>query len=675
MPLRSSGGGIIKRFTLAGASHGAKSFIVRIESPRISNIMGKNENDNARKLNRAIAPILSAMKPPENITVSQWADKNRRLSSEASAEVGRWRTSRTPYMLDILDCFTDPKVQHIVVVSASQVGKSEAINNMIGYCIDQDPGPILLVEPTVQDAKEYSQQRIAPMIRETRCLRRKVSAVKSRDSGNTILQKSFPGGMITLTGSTEAHALASKPIRYLFGDERDRWALSAGSEGNPWDLAIARTRTFYNKKLVEVSTPTVKNHSAIAASYELGTREHWVTQCPHCENFHEIQFEDIRFEYTVSGESESNRIFDITKIFYVCPECGGISSENEMKKQPSKWQADSPEAVALHNCRSFWLTAFVSPWATWKSIILQFLQAGHDSAKLQVCFNTQFGKLWENRGGMESDDVYLARREKYDAEIPEGVIVLTCGVDTQDDRLEYEVVGYGHFGESWGIKAGIIMGQPDTDEVWQALDDVISHPYAFADGRTLKISLTFVDEGGHYTQEVRRRCLERQRQNVFPIKGEDGSTNRDIPYTSPPKKQKIIIGGKFIDYVWVYAIGVSDGKQIIFDNLRVQTPGPKYCHFPLRDDYGPAYFKGLLSEHLVYNEKLKNPWQWEKIPGHERNERLDCRNYANAACKALDPDFDAIEKRMKAPPMQSKTASEPIKRKSVKRPEDFYNDW
>lgn len=637
--------------------------------------MSETQSQRSKKLNKAIAPILKAMRPPENLTVSQWADKNRRLTSESSAEVGRWRTSRTPYMKEILDSFTDPVVEHIVVVAASQVGKSEAINNMVGYCIDQDPGPILMVEPTVQDAKEYSQQRIAPMIRETPCLRRKVSDPKSRDSGNTILQKSFPGGMLTLTGSTEAHALASKPIRYLFGDERDRWAPSAGSEGNPWDLAIARTRTFYNKKMVEVSTPTIKGASNIEKSFNLGTMERWVTKCPHCGEFSEIQFENIKFEYEFSGDGD-DKIFNITSIYYVCPECGGISEENTMKSQPSKWVASAPEAKQLHKTRSFWLTAWASPWATWKSIILQFLQAGLDTKKLQVCFNTQFGKLWENRGDLESEDVYLARREEYEAELPKGVLVLTCGVDTQDDRIEYEVVGYGHYGESWGIKAGIIMGRPDSDEVWQALDDVLSHVYTYKDGRGIKISLTFMDEGGHFTQEVRRRCRERQRMNVFPIKGEDGRTNRDIPYTSPPKKQKIMLGGKVLDYVWVYPIGVSDGKQIIFDNLLVQTPGPKYCHFPRRDDYGKAYFKGLLSEHLVYDEKLKNPWQWEKIPGHERNERLDCRNYANAACKVLDPDFDAIEQRLKNPPPQHKTQpSEPKKRKSVKRPEDFYDDW
>lgn len=638
-------------------------------------MLHETEQQREAKLNACIAKVLKAMKPPENMTVSQWADKNRRLSSEASAEVGKWRTSRTPYMLDILDSFTDPKVEHIVVVAASQVGKSETINNMIGYCIDQDPGPILLVEPTVENAKSYSKERIAPMIRETRCLKKTVSTPKSRDSSNTVLQKAFPGGMLTLTGSTEAQALCSRPIRYLFGDERDRWALSAGSEGDPWGLATARTRTFYNRKMIEVSTPTVKGASKIADAFELGTMERWQTQCPHCGEYSEIVFKDIHFDHTSSGEGD-NKIFTITNICYGCPVCGGVSDEHTMKSQPSKWVANVPEARELHKTRSFWLTAWVSPWATWHDIILQYLQAGHNSERLQVVYNTLFGQLWENRGDLADEDTMLARREDYEAELPDGVLCLTCGIDTQDDRLEYEVVGYGHFKESWGIKAGVIMGKPDTEEVWQQLDDVLDHKYTFKNGVTLKISLAFIDEGGHFTQEVRMHCMMRQELNIFCIKGEDGQTNRDIPYVSVAKKQKIIIKNRYIGQVYVFPINVDSGKQRIMDNLKVETPGVKYCHFPRRDDYGAAFFKSLLSEHLVVSPQRKKKFSWEKIPGHERNERLDCRNYANAALQFLDPDFDALEKRLREKAAgAAATPKKKAKPHKKRLANDIYNDW
>ena len=627
------------------------------------------------KLNACLAKILSGMKPPEDLTVSQWADKNRRLTSESSAEVGKWRTSRTPYMFDILDSFTDPLIEHIVVVAASQVGKSETINNMIGYCIDQDPGPILLIQPTIDDVKRYSEMRIAPMIRETRCLKRKVADPKSRDAANTKRQKSFPGGVLVMTGSNVAHDLSSMPIRYVFGDERDRWATSAGSEGDPWELAVARTRTFYNKKMVEVSTPTVKGASAIENSYNLGTMERWKTQCPHCGEYVEITFDNIRFEYN-AAENVDKKIFHISEIFYVCPECGGISDEHTMKSQPAKWVATVPEAREHHKTRSFWLTAWVSPWATWESIILQFLQAGTDSAKLQVVYNTQFGKLWEERGDMATEDDVMARREVYEAEVPDGVLLLTCGVDTQDDRLEYEVVGHRRFGETWGIKKGVILGRPDTEEVWERLDEVLSHKYKFKSGVSLQISLTFIDEGGHFTQEVRQHCLARQYNHVFAIKG---ANRPDIPYTAPPKEQKIVVNGKVIGQVWVYEIGVNAGKQKIVDNIRVQSPGANYCHFPLRDDYGKQFFKQLMSEHLAYVPKLKHPWQWQKIPGHERNEAFDIRNYNLAACEILSPDWDKIEQKLRTAKPGEDNAPVPRKEKKAKprkrRKSEIYDDW
>lgn len=596
------------------------------------------------RLNALLRRVLSGMKPPENLTVSQWAEKHRRLSSETAAEPGRWRNVRTPYLREPMDAFNDPKVRRIVMVAASQVGKSEFINNAMGYIIDQDPGSILFVHPTTIDAKDYSKLRIAPMVRDCPTLRTKVAAPKSRDSGNTVLQKTYPGGILTLCGSTEAHALASKPIRYVFGDERDRWARSAGNEGDPWGLAMARQTTFYNAKAVEVSTPTVKGASPIADSFNEGTMERWKSQCPHCGEYHEIIWEDIRYEYEET-EVNHQRVFKATNVFYMCPGCAAVSDELTMKRQPAKWVADNPAAYA-NGIRSFWLNAFVSQWKSWESIVLSFLQAQGDSRKMQVVYNTIFGKLWENRGDLEDEEGLLARREEYPAQLPDGVLVLTCGIDTQDDRLEYEVVGYGHFGESWGIEKGVIMGRPDSDEVWASLDDVLNKVYRFEDGLGLKISMSFQDEGGHFTQEVRSRCRERISKKLFCIKGVYG---QDRPYTNPPKQMKIVINGAHVGSCWQYQIGVDAGKQHVMDNLRVKEPGPRFCHFPKRDDYGPGYFAGLLSEHLVYDEKsARHPWKWEKIPGHERNEVLDCRNYANAAFKALPKDLDAIHRRMQA---------------------------
>ena len=623
---------------------------------------------------------MAGMKPPENLTVTAWAEKRRRLSMESSAEPGPWRTTRTPYLREPMNAFTDPRVRRIVMASASQVGKSELELNIIGYIIDEDPGSILFVHPTTIDAKEFSKLRIAPEIRDCPTLRRKVAAPKSRDSGNTVLQKTYPGGILTMCGSTEAHALASKPIRYVLGDERDRWATSAGNEGDPWGLAMARQTTFYNAKAVEVSTPTVKNASAIADSYAEGTMERWKSKCPHCGEYHEIQWKDIRYEYE-TREVNKKKTYKVKSIMYVCPGCAAVSDEITMKRQPARWEADNPDAYA-QGVRSFWLNAFVSQWASWESIILKFLNAVGNSRKLQVVYNTCFGELWEDRGDLEDEDSLMARREKYLAELPDGVLVLTAGVDTQDNRMEYEVVGHGHFGETWGIERGVVMGRPDDDATWTKLDEVLfDRVFYFADGLGLRPSMSFVDEGGHFTQDVRRQCRARIGKKVFCIKGMPGP---DKPYTAPPKQMKIIVNQKAVGTCWQYQIGVDSGKVMIMDNLAVKTPGSKFCHFPKRDDYGPGFFAGLLSERLEYDAEKKQPWVWKKIPGHERNEALDCRNYALAAFKALPKNLDAIDRQLKTargqrPPESGAVLAARQPRVQRKPPRstlrDYYDDW
>ena len=638
----------------------------------------------AARLNKAMRKALAGMTPPDDLTVTQWAEAKRRLSAESAAEPGPWRTERTPYLREPMDAFTDPKVRHIVMVAASQVGKSEFLNNCIGYIIDEDPGSILFIHPTTIDAQEYSKLRIAPMLRDSPALRQKIAAPKSRDSHNTILQKAYPGGILTMCGSTEAHALASKPIRYVFGDERDRWATSAGNEGDPWDLAMARQTTFYNAKAVEVSTTTIKNASAIEAAYYTGTMERWNSKCPHCGEYHEIRWSDIRFEYDEIIVSHK-KTYKVKKVYYTCPGCGCISTEAEMKRAPAKWIAENPEAYG-QGTRSFWLNAFVSQWASWESIVLKYLNALGSTKKMQVVFNTCFGEPWEDRGDIEDEDSLLARREDYGkdkngepVELPPGVLVLTAGVDTQDDRMEYEIVGHGFFGETWGIEKGIVMGRPDDDATWNKLDEVVfDRVMRFENGVGLRVSMSFVDEGGHFTQSVRAQCNARISKKVFCIKGMPG---QDKPYISPPKKQKIFVNQIAVGTCWQYQLGVDSGKEIIMDNLRVQTPGQKYCHFPKRDDYGSAYFAGLLSETKVYDPNKKQPWSWKKIPGHERNEPLDCRNYALAAFKALPKNLDEIDRQIKAasgvrvPAPPSANITPPKHRTAQRGRQKYYDDW
>ena len=638
----------------------------------------RTADEAAAKINAAISQAIKGFAPPEDLSVDEWADKYRRLSPESSAEAGPWRTSRTPYLREPMRAFTDPKVRKIVMVAASQVGKSELEMNIIGYIIDQDPGSILYVHPTIDDARKFSRLRVAPMIRDSKPLREKVHDVKAKDSGNTILQKSFPGGMLTLTGSNSASALASTPARYIIGDERDRWAASAGTEGDPWALAEARQATFYNAKAIEVSTPTIKGASNIEKSYYGGTQERWCHRCPECGEFSEIVFENIHFE-PEAKRVRGKKVWSLKGgVSWICPACGCVIPEETMRRQPAKWIADNPGAYQK-GVRSFWLNAFSSPWTPWEKIVLKFLDAKNDPQRLKVVFNTLLGQLWEDRGDLEDEETMLARREEYGVrpdgspvELPDGVLVLTCGVDTQDNRLEYEIVGHGKYGETWGISRGVIMGRPDTPEVWERLDGVIDHVYTFKNGRGLKISITCVDSGGHFTQEVYEACRMRQGKRVFAIKGKGGD---GIPYVSPPSKVPIRDSKKIT--CWLYTIGVDAGKAAIMGGLKVQEPGPKYCHFSRNPDagYDSAYFTGLLSEKLELSHTSRGDrWMWVKIPGHERNEPLDCRNYALAGLRILNPDMDAAERRLRG--QEEKTAEKPRRpQRAKRRSSDTFDDW
>lgn len=619
-----------------------------------------------KKINKTIKKSIQLFKPPENITVSEWADKYRQLSGESSAEGGRWRTSRTKYLREIMDAFTDSKIKRLVVVASSQVGKTEMLLNMFGYMVDIDPGPAMFVLPKLDTAKDFTKRRVAPTIRDTKRLREKIANPKSRDSSNTMLKKKYPGGMITFTGANSPSDLASVPARYIFGDEIDRWTKDAGGEGDPWGLLEARTTTFYNSKMVEVSTPTIKGESEIEKAFLKGTQEYYCIKCPHCGGFNFIRFENIDYKFSTKVINKEKQYF-VESVSYVCPECGCMSEENEIKRQEAKWIAQNPDAYQ-NGVRSFWINTFISPWKKWDDIVLQFLQAEDDPKKLQVVYNTVFGETWQDEEEAEGEEELLERREVYEAELPDGVLCLTCGVDTQANRLEYEVVGYGREEESWGIKKGVIPGKPDEDSTWEMLDEIIDKTWIFKNGKGLKISLTFVDSGGLYTQDVYMQCRKRKNKRVFAIKG---ANKADTPFINPPKQTKIIVQEKFVGMTWLYYIGVDSGKEKIMSNLHVKEAGKRYCHFPANEDrgYDEEYFTQLLSERVVYKN---NKWIWEKVPGRRRNEALDCRNYANAARYSLNLDFDKIEQKLNRVEQKKEMMTS---RKKVRRKEWDEDDW
>lgn len=557
--------------------------------------------------------VKNTVAPPPDLTVSEWADAYRKLSSESSAEPGQWRTDRAPYQREIMDAVNDPEYEKIVIMSSAQVGKTELILNTLGYHVDFDPGPILVVQPTVALAQSFSKERLAPMIRDTPAIKHKIADAKSRDSGNTTLQKAFPGGYIVLAGANAPSGLASRPIRILLADEIDRFPVSAGSEGDPLSLAEKRTNNFYNRKKIFVSTPTIKGASRIEKEYELSTMEEWTLSCPSCGEYQPLKWAQIHFD----SESMS------------CSCCGSLHDEYEWKRRPGKWVARNPEARS----RGFHLNELASPWKKWREIINDFLDAkkkGQEAMKVWV--NTSLGETWEEETEEVDTDVLENRREDYGAEVPDRVKVLTAAVDTQDDRFEVEVVGWGAGRESWGIEYHVIYGDLKTERPWQELDEYLSRTWSKADGKRFGIAVTCMDSGGHFTGEVYRFTKARENRRIYAIKGRSDAKGQYTPliagYTRPKPIKAVLV-----------SLGVSEGKARVMSNIRVPEVGPNYCHFPEGRGYDGNYFLGLTAEALVTKYEKGVPYKvWKKI--RSRNEPLDLRVYNTAALEILNPDLN-----------------------------------
>ena len=579
-----------------------------------------------RKTVRLFKKIATILSPPPVLTVSQWADEYRRLSPEASAEPGRWNTDRAPYQRAIMDAVNDARCEDIIIMSSAQVGKTELILNIIGYYIDYDPSPILTLQPTLEMAQTFSKDRLAPMLRDTPALKGKVKDARSRDSGNTILHKTFPGGHITMVGANSAAGLASRPIKVVLMDEVDRYPASAGTEGDPIKLAEKRTTTFWNRKKIKVSTPTIKGRSPIEKEFLTSSMEEWNVPCPCCGKYQPYEWGRIHFS-------------DVTM---ECKFCLEHISERDWKSNPGKWVA----AKENNKKRGFHLNELASPWKHWEEIIEDFKEADRDRKqgdieKLKTFVNTALGEPWEERGEAADDNVLLSRRERYNADLPDGVLLVTAGVDVQDDRFEVEITGWGKGYESWGILYKKIKCNLEHEEAWDKLEQFLDTELYFENGNSLLIAATCIDTGGHFTSEAYKflKKMERKQKKIFGIKGMGGE---GIPLINK-------ISTNNVEKVRIFILGVDSGKEILMTRLKTVDEGPGYCHFPINADrgYDETYIKGLTSEQRVVSVKdNRATLKWVKKSG-TRNEPLDLRNYSTAAAEILRPDWDVLEKKIR----------------------------
>lgn len=548
------------------------------------------------------------------LTVSEWADQYRRLSPEASAEPGIWDTARAEYQRGIMDAVSDPTVHTVVVMSSAQVGKTEcALGNVVGFHIAQDPAPILVIHPTLEMGEAWSKDRLAPMLRDTPALRGRVKDPRSRDSGTTITHKQFPGGHLTIAGANSPAGLASRPIRIVLCDEVDRYPSSAGSEGDPVTLARKRSATFWNRKLVLTSTPTVKGGSRIEMAFEESDQRRYWVPCPHCAEVQVLKWSSVRWP---ANQPESAA--------YYCEHCGAewTDAQRYAAIRKGEWRA----GANFTGIAGFHLSELYSPWSRVSEIARAFIEAKKSPETLRAWVNTSLGETWEDAGETVDETGLMDRAEEWSEDaIPRDVLVLTAGVDVQDDRLEVEIVGWGRDEESWSLQYVRMFGDPSAPALWADLDKLLAQQFKREDGAVLKIASAAVDSGGHHTQAVYRYARDRFNRRVYAIKGMAGA-GRPVW----PKKASKNNSGR----INLFLVGVDAAKEAVYARLRITRPGAGFCHFPASRE--ADWFAQLTAESVTTKYSKGFPVRtWVKKPG-ARNEALDARVYAYAALQSLN---------------------------------------
>ena len=569
-------------------------------------------------------------RPPPRQTVSQWADAERHLSAESSPEPGKWRTERNEPARGPMDACTDPAVHRVVLMAASQTIKTEVILNATGYFMHRDPAPMLLVQPTVEIAEAFSQERIAPMLRDTPALQGLVKDARSRDSGNKILGKSFPGGHLAIAGANSPAGLAGRPRRIAFFDEVDRYPASAGAEGDPVMLGLRRLANFWNSFSLLASSPTDLGFSRIEKAWQESDQRYFYVPCPHCDEHQRLIWSQVRWP---KGEPE--------KAEYVCVSCGvhwdDAARHGAVKR--GEWRATAP----FRGIAGFHISRIYSPWVKLADMAAEFLEAEKSPETLKTFINTALGELWEDQGQRVEAKGLLDRLEDW-GELqdfghvaPRGVLAVTAGVDVQDDRIEVERVGWGLDDESWSLDHRIFRGDPSGTAVWAELDDYLLRTTPTADGRHLKVMATAVDTGGHHTQAAYRFCRARVTRKVWAIKGVSSAGGIARPVW--PKRANKNNKGK----VLLFSVGVDAAKDAIMARLRVAEPGPGYCHFPIGREQ--AYFDQFGAETKTTKRVRGFPISVWVLRAGKRNEAIDLRAYAYAALQSLNISWRRVRAR------------------------------
>ena len=558
------------------------------------------------------------------MTLSQWATTHGVITE--GAEPGRFHPY--PYQIGILDAMSDPDIQRVTLQKSKRIGYTQIITFATGYFIQQDPSPIVLVQPTIDDSKEFSKDTIQPMLDQTACMRGIVAEVKSRDSQNTIGHKQYPGGSLHLRGANSMRGFRRLTKRIGIGDEIDAWPLM--NDGDQIKALEGRTDTYgHRRKIILGSTPLHEESSRIARHYRASDMRVFMVPCTRCQTLQPITWGRIKWP-------EHNP----ERAYFECSTCKHAMDHREklalleagLQHGDQGWHAEKPE-VTDHAGFWIWAGYSMSPSAAWGVLAKEFLEVKDRAEELQTFTNEVLAQTWQVVGdGVDPGDIYRKRREHWDV-LPQRAVVLTAGVDVQKDRLEVEVVAWSRDEESWSVAYQPIYGDPSELKIWTDLDQFLdTTTYEHESGNELKVSAVAIDSGSNlHTDAVYRYTAANAGKRRYAVKGKGGA---GVLFVSKPTREAKYRG-------LLFSLGVDQAKGTLFTRLAKDEVGPGYCHFPA--DRKLDYFLGLSAERAV---RKYSRGQVTVAFVHDRripNEPLDCRIYATAALRILNPAWKALE--------------------------------
>jgi len=617
-----------------------------------------------------IKSFLRGLTPQREISLADWGDAHRWLTSEASAEPGPYRIARMPYLRGIAEALsTHSSYQEVVVMKGAQLGLTELGNNWLGYLITEAPAPILMAMPTEDTVKRNVKIRINPMIESTEVLAELMPPSRVRDSGNNLLEKKFPGGMLMMVGANSPAGLRSVPVRFIMLDEVDGYPNDAGGEGSPIELARARTRTYAKKKKIYIiSTPTTKGSSAIEREFETTDQRYFFVPCPECGTVQTLEFEQLRWE---PGQHET--------VQYECAHCRVLIPERKktVMLNQGQWQATVEDNVTPGKI-GFHINSLYSPYGmySWAEIARKWDEIQGKHEEMKTFFNTVLGKTWETQGEVPEWERLYERRENYQLNRPaQEVYFITAGVDVQADRLEVQIVGWGKRKRSWVIDYRVILGDTAALEVWDKLALIVRETWEREDGVVLPMRMMCVD-AGYNTPHVYTFCQRFAADQVVPVKGQD----KQGVMLSSPRPVHIRKDGKPVKVgaLKLWNVGVSLLKSELYGWLRLTNTADAepdgYCHFPMLD---AAFFRGITAETLEF-KLVRGFKQYAWMKKYKANEPLDTRNYARAAAEIVgisrftDAHYEAMLGQYSR---RERAENKQVSRKTEPDSDGFWSGW